>query len=621
MSSRWIIASGAIAAVIGLGSGAVAASSTAEAATGFGPLSGPHGCLVAPGAKRAENGTGSCGEGKALIGAGAVAVSSDAKNVYVASGTAGATVATSFGSLAILKRDEATGAISEVGCESSDGTDGRDGAAGACTPAPSLLGADGVAVSPDGSTVFVTANTSGSVVAFARDPATGLLTRLGCFQFRPPVGSGCAPSNVFFTAGAIATSADGRALYIAAPTQGAISTLMAASTGSPSGAGTGTTLPQGSLASLFSAALPTERNANPCVAVNGFDGTCAVGIATQGVDALTLSPDGGELYAVAAGSNAVDAFTHDSVGALTESSCLKVSPPPGPCRGSRLLQSPTQLAVSPDGANVYVADSSDDNGRVDVLKRNPATGALSDSSCVDYLPEPKHHKEDEEEEDEEEGPSAPDECASVAGLEGVSAIAVSGDGSAVYAIGSGSAVVFSRERTTGKLTEVSCASDEDKRCTSFPSLDGVQGAAVSPDGREVYVAAAGSDAVTVFGLGATVASGRTSATRAGIARIRMACPSGLRRPCSGRLELTRAVAVRSRSRKHGRHVARIAAGGSGHFTIAPGHRADVSVRLTRSSRRLLAARRRVRLTAVVHADPFAGGSGYGRHLTLSLSRG
>jgi hypothetical protein len=79
--------------------------------------------------------------------------------------------------------------------------------------------------------------------------------------------------------------------------------------------------------------------------------------------------------------------------------------------------------------------------------------------------------------------------------------------------------------------------------------------------------------------------------------------------------------VRSRSHRHARHVARIAAGGSGHFTIAPGHRAEVSVRLSRSSRRLLAARRRMRLTAVVHADPFAGGSGYGRHLTLSLSRG
>jgi DNA-binding beta-propeller fold protein YncE len=585
--------------------GAAAASSTAVASTGFGPLSGPNGCLVAPGAKSSEKGTATCGEGKGLVGANSVAVSSDGRNVYVASGTAGSDVATSFGSLAILKRDAVTGAISEVGCLSSDGTDGRDGASGACTPTPSLLGADGVAVSPDGSTVFVTASVSASVVAFARDPATGLLTRLGCFQFRPPVGSECAPANVFYTAGAIATSADGKALYIAAPTQGAISTLVA-----------GSAAPAG-VASLFGANALGGRLVNPCVAVNGFDGTCSVGIATKGLDALTPSSDGTQLYAAAPGSEAVDTFTRDASGTLTESGCLKVSPPPGLCTGSRLIQSPTQLAVSPDGSNVYVADSSDGHGRVDVLTRSPASGALSDSSCVDYLPEETHHGgAEEEEEGQEEAPSGPDQCASVAGLENVSVVAVSGDGSAVYAIGSGSAVVFSRERSTGKLTEASCASDEDKRCTSFPSLEGVQGAAVSPDGREVYVASAGSDAVTVFGVGATVASGQASATHAGTARVRLDCPSGLGRPCAGRLELTRTVTTKVRRGKRRRRVMRITVGGSGHFTIAPGHRAEISVELSRASRRLLAAGRRLRLTAVVRADPFAGGSGYGRHLTL-----
>ena len=122
----------------------------------------------------------------------AVAVSPDGNNVYVVSGKTEPTVAASFGSLAILKRDPATGAISEIGCLSSDGTDGRDGASGACTATPSLLGADGVTVSADGHTVFVASNESASVVAFSRDPATGLLTRLGCFQYHPYPGSGCA---------------------------------------------------------------------------------------------------------------------------------------------------------------------------------------------------------------------------------------------------------------------------------------------------------------------------------------------------------------------------------------------------------------------------------------------
>lgn len=625
VSARRILTSGATAFAFVCVSGAGTAASTAIASTGFGPLSGANGCLVAPGHKSADSGTATCGVGKGLLGASAVAVSPDGKNVYVASGKTGATVAAGYGSVAILDRDAATGAISEAGCLSSDGTDGRDGASGACTPTPSLVGADGVAVSPDGSVVFVTASSSGSVVAFSRDAATGSLTRLGCFQFRPPVGSGCVTSNIFLSSGAIATSSDGKALYIAAPTPGAISTLIAGSGVSPAAAGSAATGTQASLASLFSTAVPGPPFTNPCLAVNGFDGACSVGIATQGVDALTLSPDGNQLYAVAPGSAAVDAFTHDSAGALTESSCLKVSPPPGLCTGSGLMQSPTQLAASPDGSNVYVADSSNGEGQVDVLTRNPASGALADASCVDYLPEEKHGKEAEEEEDEgeeeSEGPASPDQCAGVAGLEQASAIAVSGDGSAVYAIGSGSAVVFSRERSTGKLTEVSCASNEDKRCTNFPSLEDVEGAAVSPDGREVYVASAGSAAVTVFGVGATIATGQASATRAGTARIRVECPSRLRRPCAGHLELTRTKLTRAAHDRHGLRITRLPAGGSAHFAIAPGHHAEVSVRLAGASRRILTAKRRLRLTTVVRSDPSAGGSGYGRHLTLSLRRG
>ena len=107
---------------------------SAPAATGFGQLSGAGGCLVAPG--QGGSSTTHCGEGKALVDASAVAVSPDGANVYVASGKTEPTVAASFGSLAILKRDPATGSLSEVGCLSSDGTDGRDGASGACTRRP-----------------------------------------------------------------------------------------------------------------------------------------------------------------------------------------------------------------------------------------------------------------------------------------------------------------------------------------------------------------------------------------------------------------------------------------------------------------------------------------------------
>jgi DNA-binding beta-propeller fold protein YncE len=594
-----------------------AAPATASAATAFGPLSGADGCLVAPGSKSADNGTEDCGAGKALVGASAVAISPDGQNVYVASGTAGTTQASSFGSLAILRRNAATGAISETGCLSSDGTDGRDGASGACVPTPALLGADGVTVSPDGLTVFVTANISGSVVAFAREPATGSLTNLGCFQYRPPHGSKCPPANVFQSAAAVVSSADSKALYVAAPTQGAISTLIAGEVTAPSGA-PASPAAAGTVASIFGPLPTTEFLGNPCVAVNGFDGSCGVGIATRGLDALTLSPDGAQLYAAAPGSEAVDVFTHDATGTLTESSCLKVSAPPGLCRSSKLMNTPTELSISPDGRNVYVADTSEDGGRVDVLARDPSTGALSDSSCVEQSVAPKKQEEQNEEEEQEEPTPARGGCDQVPGLESVDAVAVTGNGSEVYAIGDQSAVVFSRDQASGKLTELSCAAAEDSRCTSFPSLQGVEGAAVSPDGRYVYIAAAKIDAVLAFGVGSNVTTARASATRAGVARVRVQCPRALRRPCAGHLELMRAVRARASGRSHRRRLERIVAGGSARFAIKPGARATISVHLSAASRRLLLAHRRLRLMAIVRAEPLAGGSGYGRALRLSL---
>ena len=522
-----------------------ATPASAVAAGGFGPLSGSSGCLVAPGMGSAGKGTAGCGEGKGLVGPNAVAVSPDGANVYVASGIASGTVASSFGSLAILKRDPATGAITQAGCLSSDGTDGRDGASGACAATPSLLGADGVAVSPDGLAVFVTSNASGSVVAFARDPANGSLTRLGCFQARPPGGSPCPPANVFFSSSALVASADNKALYVAAPTQGSISTLMTGLITPPaSGGAAGAGGSASTVASIFGVLPPTEFFANPCIAVNGFDGSCAVGIATQGLDALALSPDGRQLYGTAPGSSAVDVFTHDAAGALTESSCLKVEPPGGLCRAGKLMKSPTQLAVSPDGRNVYASDTSPGGrkgGRVSPrpVERRPLGGELR------RLPAVERHEENEEEEEGPREPAPSGPCSGAAGLDSVSVVAVSGDGSAVYAIGSGSAAIFSRDASTGKLSETSCAVNEDSRCTSLPPLEGVAGAAVSPDGREVYVAAARSDAVMVFGLGAAVATGRTSATRAGTARVRVECPRGLRRSCTGHVELTRVLAGRA----------------------------------------------------------------------------
>ncbi len=627
-------------------SAAIAATgaSPALAAGGFGPLSGPTGCI-------ANGGTGEglpagCATGKGLLGAAAVAVSPDGANVYVAGGKAAGNVASSFGSVAVLKRDPATGGVTEQECLSSDGTDGREGATGACTPTPSLLGADGIAVSPDGKTVFVLSGSSASVVAFARNPTTGALTRLGCFQQTPRPGAPCTPANLFNGSDSLAVSTDNSSLYVAAPNEGAISTFTrpapapptpASGSGTapgsgggepPASSGSSTSQPEPTLASLFAAPVSGAFLANPCIAVNGYDGPCAVGAAMKGIGDLTLSADGKQLYGAASTSAAVDVFTQSATGALTESGCLMSSAPQGLCTSSKLLHSPGSLAVSPDGKNLYALDSSDGQSRLITLVRNPSTGALSDGSCVEFQPEPSHEEGEEEgqekgekgEEKEEEAshPSGP--CTGVAGLENATVVAVSGDGSQVYAIGSGSAAIFSRDPSTGNLSESSCAQTGDSRCSGLPSLSGIAGAAISPDGRQVYVAATGSNAVAVFGIGASVAAGQASVSRAGAADVPVICPAGLRRSCSGRVVLT---AVRSARRRHGRRGAqptRVRVGYSASFRVAPGHRATVAVRLSRNARRALARRRRLHAMAVVRANPSAGGSGYGRAVVFRLER-
>lgn len=610
-----IIAAGALVAGPGV------APASAGAAGGFGPLSGPGGCLVGPGT--AGGATSGCAVGKGLIGPRAVAVSPDGANVYVAAGLAGTNVAKSFGAVAILKRDAATGAITETGCLSSDGSDGRDGASGACTPSPSLLGADGVAVSPDGATVFVSSSSSASVVAFARDPASGSLTRLGCFQGTPHHGAPCGAANLFSSSSALAVSADGSALFVAAPLEGAISTLEApAATLSTSGVSS----PRPALASIFTLVPASAYLANPCIAVNGLDGACAVGTATHGLNDLALSPDGKQLYATAPESKAIDVFTPGVSGELAQTSCVKLAAPPGLCSSGKLIGAPSRLAVSPDGKNVYAGDTASVGGSVDVLDRDATTGALTDSSCVDFLPKPEpkeaseEGEEHEEHEEQHEPAAPPDPCSSAPGLSSGSAVAVSGDGSSVYAIGSGAAAIFSRDAATGKLTETSCAAEGDSRCTSLPQLSGVTQAAISSDGREVYVLALESNAVMVFGIGAAVSSSHATASRAGAATVHVVCPAGLRRVCGGHVDLTRAVAAVAGHHRTGARVRRLGVGRSSVFSIRPGHSASVRVRLTPRARRLLLRHRRLRLMAVIRANPSAGGSGYGRHVVLRLAR-
>ncbi len=120
----------------------------------------PAGCIGNPG-----NGPHSCIGADGLDGADSVAVSPDGKSVYVASFTSGAVV---------VFRRAANGDLTPAGCIGNSGTGPPS-----CIGADGLQGADSVAVSPDGKSVYVASFLSEAVVVFRR-AANGDLTPAGC---------------------------------------------------------------------------------------------------------------------------------------------------------------------------------------------------------------------------------------------------------------------------------------------------------------------------------------------------------------------------------------------------------------------------------------------------------
>ena len=134
------------------------------------------------------------------------------------------------------------------------------------------------------------------------------------------------------------------------------------------------------------------------------------------------------------------------------------------------MNAPLDVAVSPDGKNVYVAGSG--SNAVATFTRDTATGALT------FL------------EQDVDGSGGVD------GLQGAFGVAVSPDGKNVYVAGKNenSLAIFNRDLGTGALTYVT-------KQTQGGGVDGLLapwGVTVSPDGKNVYVAAQGEGAIGTF---------------------------------------------------------------------------------------------------------------------------
>jgi len=420
----------------------------------------PTGCV-------SESGTGgACADGTALDGATGVTVSPDGSTVYVASETSRA--------VSVFPRDPATGAINQL--PGTDGCVSDSGTGGACADGVALVGPRSVALSPDGTSFYFPATTSAAVAVFSREQATGRLAQLagtdGCVSETGTAGE-CADGVALEGARSAAVSADGKNIYVASFFSDAAAVFTR-------------DLTLGTITQLVGGA--------GCISETGTGGACADGVALDGARSVAVSPDDKNVYLASETSGAVSVFSRDDLtGAITQlagmSGCLSQTGTDGGCTDVRALGGAGGIALSPNGDNVYVASLSSD--AVAVFSRDQTTGVLSQlpgtAGCVS-----------------ETGNGG--SCADGRALDRSRSVTVSPDGANVYvAAENGDAVaVFSRDPATGRLTQLSgrpgCVSETGSggECTDGTALDGVRSVAVTPDGKNVYTASFYSSAVAIF---------------------------------------------------------------------------------------------------------------------------
>jgi DNA-binding beta-propeller fold protein YncE len=235
--------------------------------------------------------------------------------------------------------------------------------------------------------------------------------------------------------------------------------------------------------------------------IHDVTGANFCGQTTNGLDGafdVAVSPDGMNVYAAGGQDDAVVNIARDIDGTLTAVGCIDDNDTGSDtCAASADgLDGISTLVVSPDGRNVYGASALDD--AIVVFNRSPG-GALTPAGCID----------------DPDGGQGPDACGGSAdGLDSLQEVAISPDGTSVYAVSSTDDAISRFTRAAdGSLTFVSCIDDASgpETCTSTAGgLDGAFGVTVSPDGGNVYVASNVDDAVVTFDRAASGAlSGAT----------------------------------------------------------------------------------------------------------------
>lgn len=407
-----------------------------------------------------------CRDGIGMDGAIGIAISPDAKSVYVTGLFSNA--------IAVFSRDPASGALTQLAGPSGCVAENGDGIT--CQDALGLFGPSAVTVSPDNKHVYVASYASG-IAVFSRNLVTGALTQLpapdGCISPSGGGSSDCTDAYGDVWPNDLLISPDGNYLYTTSLNNDSMGVY---ARNQATGKLTQLPAPEG------------------CVALNGDGVTCKSAVALEGARGLSISKNGKHIYVASADSNAVAIFKRDkNTGALTQrpapEGCIANNGDGVTCLAATNLDRPMDALVGKNGKHVYVVSWNSDT--LTAFTRNPQTGALTQLPGKDGC-------------HDESGDGVT--CTDAVALNAPYALTESNNGRHIYvtSVDSGGVAAFRRNKTTGALEQLyypnACTIETGDNVLCRPGLavGNPRGIAVTKNGKHVYLTSYGYDGVAAF---------------------------------------------------------------------------------------------------------------------------